>query len=48
MQVWTSNGTWSRPSGVGSIKVVVVGAGGGGSGIVNLVVLVVAHKESSM
>ena len=32
MQVWTSNGTWSRPSGVGSIKVVVVGAGGGGSG----------------
>ena len=37
MQVWTSNGTWSRPSGVGSIKVVVVGAGGGGSvDIVNL------------
>jgi len=32
MQVWTSNGTWSRPSGVASIKVVVVGAGGGGSG----------------
>ena len=32
MQVWTSNGTWSRPSGVGSIKVVVVGAGGGGGG----------------
>ena len=32
MQVWTSNGTWSRPSGVASIKVIVVGAGGGGSG----------------
>lgn len=32
MQVWTSNGTWSRPSGVKSIKVTVVGAGGGGSG----------------
>ena len=32
MQVWTSNGTWSRPSQCKSIKVVVVGAGGGGSG----------------
>ena len=32
MQVFTSNGTWSRPSDVGSIQVVVVGAGGGGSG----------------
>ena len=32
MQVFTSNGTWSRPAGVGSIQVVVVGAGGGGSG----------------
>lgn len=32
MQVWTSNGTWSRPSGVKSIRVQVVGAGGGGSG----------------
>ena len=32
MQVFTSNGTWSKPSGVGSIQVVVVGAGGGGSG----------------
>ena len=32
MQVWTSNGTWNRPSGVASIKVIVVGAGGGGSG----------------
>ena len=32
MQVFTSNGTWSKPNGVGSIKVQVVGAGGGGSG----------------
>ena len=32
MQVWTSNGTWYRPSDVKSIKVQVVGAGGGGSG----------------
>jgi hypothetical protein len=32
MQVWTSNGTWSRPSGVKSICVQVIGAGGGGSG----------------
>jgi hypothetical protein len=32
MQVWTSNGTWNRPSGVKSICVQVVGAGGGGSG----------------
>ena len=32
MQVWTSNGTWSRPSGVKSILVTVTGGGGGGSG----------------
>ena len=32
MQVWTSNGTWQRPTGVKSIVVQVVGAGGGGSG----------------
>ena len=32
MQVWTSNGTWYRPSGVKSIKVSVTAAGGGGSG----------------
>lgn len=32
MQVWTSNGTWSRPSGVRTILVTVTGAGGGGSG----------------
>ena len=32
MQVWTSNGTWTRPTGVKSIVVQVVGAGGGGSG----------------
>jgi hypothetical protein len=32
MQVWTSNGTWNRPTGVKSIIVTVLGAGGGGSG----------------
>ena len=32
MQVWTSNGTWNRPSGVRTIMVTVTGAGGGGSG----------------
>ena len=32
MQVWTSNGTWNRPSGVETIQVSVTGAGGGGSG----------------
>tara|TARA_B100001094_G_scaffold27998_1_gene23420 strand:+ start:2504 stop:3313 length:810 start_codon:yes stop_codon:yes gene_type:complete len=32
MQVWTSNGTWSRPNGVKTIMVTVTGAGGGGSG----------------
>ena len=32
MQVWTNNGTWYRPSGVTSIRVQVVGAGGGASG----------------
>ena len=32
MQVWTSNGTWSSPSGVKTIMVTVTGAGGGGSG----------------
>ena len=32
MQVWTSNGTWTRPTGVRSIIVRVTGAGGGGSG----------------
>ncbi len=30
MQVWTSNGTWNRPSGVETIQVTVTGAGGGG------------------
>ena len=32
IQVWTSNGTWSKPSGVQTISVTVTGAGGGGSG----------------
>ena len=32
MQVWTSNGTWNRPSDVKTIEVSVTGAGGGGSG----------------
>ena len=32
MQVWTSNGTWTRPQEVTTIIVTVVGAGGGGSG----------------
>ena len=32
MQVWTSNGTWNRPTGVKSIIVTVTGGGGGGSG----------------
>ena len=32
MQVWTSNGTWSRPNNCKSIIVTVTGAGGGGSG----------------
>ncbi len=32
MQVWTSNGTWYKPSGVGTIMITVTGAGGGGSG----------------
>lgn len=32
IQVFTSNGTWNRPSGVRFIRVKVQGAGGGGSG----------------
>ena len=32
MQVFTSNGTWNRPTGVRYIKVQVQGGGGGGSG----------------
>jgi hypothetical protein len=31
-QVWTSNGTWNRPTGVSKIRVQVVGGGGGGTG----------------
>lgn len=32
IQVWTGNGTWTRPTGVRYIKVQVQGAAGGGSG----------------
>lgn len=32
IQVWTGNGTWSRPTGVRYIKVQIQGGGGGGSG----------------
>ena len=32
IQVWTSNGTWSRPAGVKYIRVQVQGGGGGGGG----------------
>ncbi len=32
MQVWTSNGTWNKPSGCSTIMVTCTGAGGGGSG----------------
>lgn len=32
IQVWTGNGTWSRPAGVRYIKVQINGGGGGGSG----------------
>ena len=48
MQVWTSNGTWSRPSGVGSIKVGLLVLVAVAVDIVNLAVLVVALKESLM
>ena len=33
MSVWTSSGTWSRPSGVKRILVRIAGAGGAGSGV---------------
>ena len=33
MNVWTSNGTWSRPTGVKRILVRICGAGGAGSGV---------------
>tara|TARA_R110002020_G_scaffold471870_1_gene699333 strand:- start:304 stop:2673 length:2370 start_codon:yes stop_codon:yes gene_type:complete len=32
MQVFTSSGTWTKPSGITKVKVTVVGGGGGGSG----------------
>lgn len=31
-QVFTSSGTWTRPTGVNSVEVLLVGGGGGGSG----------------
>ena len=31
-QVFTNNGTWTKPAGITTIKVIVVGGGGGGSG----------------
>jgi hypothetical protein len=32
MQVFTSSGTWTKPSGITSIKVYITGGGGGGGG----------------
>ena len=32
MQVFTSSGTWTKPSGISKVKVTVVGGGGGGYG----------------
>ena len=32
VQVFTSNGTWNRPSGITKVKVIVTGGGGGGGG----------------
>ena len=32
VQVFTSNGTWSRPTGITKVRVIVVGGGGGGGG----------------
>ena len=33
MQVFTSSGTWTKPSGITKVKVTVVGGGGGGGGV---------------
>ena len=33
MQIFTSSGTWTRPSGIKTVVVVVNGAGGGGAGL---------------
>ena len=35
MQVFTSSGTWTRPTGITLVKVIVVGGGGGGGGCVS-------------
>ena len=32
VQVFTSSGTWNRPSGIKKVKVIVTGGGGGGGG----------------
>ena len=32
-QVFTSSGTWNKPSGITKVKVFVTGGGGGGSGV---------------
>ena len=32
IQVWTSSGTWTKPTGCRTVRVLVQGAGGGGSG----------------
>lgn len=35
MQTFTANGTWTKPSGINSVKVLVIGAGGTGQGPLN-------------
>jgi hypothetical protein len=33
VQIFNSSGTWTRPAGVGLVRVIVVGGGGGGGGV---------------